>query len=100
MEKSSTQQNSITLFSQFNANEVFLKCMVMAFNRTNTEPFDITSTMKDVFSEFPKLTENDLKTALRNGGLGKYGKTYKLSTQEICVWIREYMKERKPGLAL
>jgi hypothetical protein len=32
---------------------------------------------------------------LRNGGLGKYGRTYKLSTQEVCYWIREHIKPIK-----
>lgn len=65
----------------------------LAFERTGTEPFNIESMVKDVQSEFPKLKEESFKQAIRNGGLGKYGKTYKLTTQEVCIWIREYLKE-------
>jgi hypothetical protein len=36
-----------------------------------------------------------IRQALRNGGLGKYGRTYKLSTQEVCYWIREHIKPIK-----
>jgi hypothetical protein len=56
--------------------------------------------INDISTEFPRLKDEDLKKAIRAGGLGKYGKTYRLSTQEVCIWIREYQKELKPKLAL
>ena len=46
----------------------------------------------DVYSEFKILDSDLIITALRNGSLGKYGKTYKLNVQEICIWIREHLK--------
>lgn len=46
----------------------------------------------DIYSEFKTLDSDLIITALRNGSLGKYGKTYKLNVQEICIWIREYLK--------
>jgi hypothetical protein len=46
----------------------------------------------DVYSEFKILDSDLIVTALRNGSLGKYGKTYKLNVQEICIWIREHLK--------
>lgn len=36
------------------------------------------------------MNEDHILKAIRNGSLGRYGKTFKLSTQEICIWIREY----------
>jgi len=51
--------------------------------------------INDVITEFKNLKDSDFRIALRNGGLGKYGKTYKLTTQEVCVWIREYLRENK-----
>jgi len=40
----------------------------------------------------------DIREALRNGSLAKYGITYKLNTQVICFWIREYLKSKKSKL--
>ena len=56
--------------------------------------------VSDVVSEFGELNVNLIVTALRNGSLGKYGKTYKLNIQEICIWIREYLKTDEAHLLL
>lgn len=69
--------------------------LFFAFERTKTAPFDVTGLVKDVLSEFPRLSGQDLIIALRNGGLGMYGRTFRLSTQEVCFWIREYIKPVK-----
>ena len=69
--------------------------LAVAFDRTNTEPFNVEKMSFDIITEFPELSDEDLKKAIKNGGLGKYGKTYKLSTQEVCIWIREYIKENE-----
>lgn len=66
-----------------------------AFERTGTDPYNIDGMINDIFSEFPHLTEEQIKKALRNGGLGVYGKTYKLTTQEVCIWIRTYYEENR-----
>ena len=71
--------------------------LAVAFERTNTEPYNIEKMSHDITTEFPDLSDDDFKKAIRNGGLGKYGKTYKLSTQEICIWIREYKTENHLG---
>jgi len=55
--------------------------------------------VNDIFTEFPKITEEQITKAMRNGGLGMYGKTYKLTTQEVCIWIRNYLKETGPVYA-
>lgn len=69
--------------------------LIVAFDRTRSEPFDVSSLIKDVLDEFPRLHTFTIREALRNGGLGKYGRTYKLSTQEVCYWIREHIKPIK-----
>ena len=74
-----------------------MKYIAVAFERTNTEVVNIEKMSFDIISEFPELSDEDFKKAIRNGGLGKYGKTYKLSTQEICIWIREYKNENHIG---
>jgi len=71
------------------------KALFFAFERTKTDPYDTTSLVKDVLSEFPRLSGDTLKAALRNGGLGMYGRTFRLSTQEVCFWIRECTKPIK-----
>ena len=78
-------------------NKVMLlqESLFFAFERTKSDPFDVSALIKDVLTEFPKLDINVIITALRNGGLGKYGRTYKLSTQEVCYWIREHIKPIK-----
>lgn len=76
------------------------KSITVAFDRTGTVPMgleQIDLMVNDVFAEFPGLNEVDIKKALRNGGMGLYGKTYKLTTQEICIWIRQYIKENVPA---
>ena len=68
--------------------------ILIAFERTLTEPYNIENMVTDIISEFPRVNPDEVVKAIRNGGLGKYGKTYKLSTQEVCIWIREYLKEK------
>lgn len=70
------------------------KSILIACERLNMEIVNIDNTVADILSEFKHLKTNDFTTALRNGGLGKYGRTYKLNTQELCFWIREYNKKK------
>jgi hypothetical protein len=67
--------------------------LLFAFERTKTEPFDCTGLICDVLKEFEYLSIENIIEALRNGGLGKYGRTFKLSTQEVCYWIRQHNKK-------
>lgn len=72
--------------------------IAVAFERTGTEIVNIDNMVLDVFSEFPNVNIEQILTALRNGSLGKYGKTYKFTTQEICIWIRKYLDETTPKI--
>lgn len=63
--------------------------------RTGSTDLIINSTLQDVIKEFPLMTEDRIIEAIKKGSLGAYGKTYKLTTQEICIWIREYLKTKK-----
>jgi len=74
--------------------------LAVAFERTNTPPFNLDKLVSDVLTEFPKVTNNEITAALRSGSLGKYGRTFKLSTQEICYWIREYLKSKNKKQSL
>ena len=68
--------------------------------RTGMELKNIDETIEDIYSEFKNLTLKEVKTAIRSGSLAKYGRSYRLSTQEICYWIREYLKENKNKLGI
>ena len=65
-----------------------------AFERTGTEPYNVDTMIADITSEFPNESTEDIVKAIRNGALGLYGRTYKLTTQEVCLWIRAYISNR------
>jgi len=65
----------------------------MAFSRVSTEPFDLTDMVTDIMEEYEDVEFDVIKKAIRNGSLGKYGRTYKLCTQEVCLWIDAHLKE-------
>jgi hypothetical protein len=69
--------------------------IAFAFERTRSEPFDITQMVRDISLEFHRVPSNKITEAIRNGSLGKYGRTFRLSTQEVCFWIREHIKPIK-----
>lgn len=81
------QENSIQISKQLTTS------LALAFERTGTEPNNLDLMIRDITTEFNNLTVEHLTQAIRNGGLGKYGRTYKLTTQEVCVWIRSYLLE-------
>ena len=78
-----------------NKKQDLLTALILAFERTRSEPFDVTGLMQDVLTEFSNINSDEIITALRLGGLGMYGRTFKLSTQEVCFWIRQYLKEKQ-----
>jgi len=84
------QQKSEIATREFNLKN----SLAVAFERTNTSPFNLDKLVSDVLSEFPRVSNEDITLALRSGSLGKYGRTFKLSTQEVCFWIREYQKSK------
>jgi hypothetical protein len=69
--------------------------MLIAFDRLNIEVFDFTKIIAEVKSNFSYVQEKEILKAMKNGALGKYGRTYKLSTQEVCFWIYSYLKEKE-----
>ena len=81
--------------NEINKQQSLQKALFYAFERTKSEPFDITLLVKDVLEEFPRVKETDLILAIRNGSLGMYGRTFRLSTQEVCYWIRQYTNPKQ-----
>ena len=90
-----SQTNSEITKVQDQKRQDLQKALFFAFERTKSDPFDVSGLITDVLTEFPKLSSDRMIEALRNGGLGKYGRTFRLSTQEVCYWIREYLKPNK-----
>jgi len=74
--------------------------LVIAMQRTEMELKNIDETIEDIYSEFKNISLKEIKKAIRNGSLAKYGRSYRLSTQEVCYWIREYLKENKNKLGI
>ena len=64
--------------------------LVVVMQRLDMEFSNINATIYDIVNEFHYLKLKDVIQALRNGSLGNYGRTYKLSTQEVCIWIRKF----------
>jgi len=70
------------------------KSLAVAMQRTNTEIISFELTLKDILIEFNNKKIIDVIEAIRQGGLGRYGITYKLTTQIVCYWINQYLKEK------
>jgi hypothetical protein len=82
--------------SEFNVK----KYLAVSMERLGMDFKNISLTTNDIITEFNYMSLKQIREALRNGSLGKYGRTYKLSTQEVCFWIREYLKANKNKLGL
>lgn len=74
--------------------------LVVAMQRVDQELTDVNATVQDVIKEFWYMKTKDVIEAIRSGSLGKYGKTFKLNTQEVCLWIRAYQESKKTKLGL
>ena len=68
--------------------------LALAMERLEMEIKNIDNTIEDICTEFFYCKLSDIKEAIRQGSLAKYGRSYRLSTQEISYWIRQYLKEK------
>ena len=68
-----------------------VKLMPLAIKRTGSNISDETmlSMSLDIENQFKETSIDIIQSALKKGALGEYGQTYKLTTQVICIWIRE-----------
>ena len=75
--------------------EILSVALSLAYERLNTgiDEAKLVKTHKFISSMFPDATLNDITTALKNGASGLYGRTYRMSDQELCIWIRQYLEE-------
>ena len=91
---------SLKQLNQLECEDDIKQSLVIVMSRLSMDFKNIDSTTNDLFNEFNYVTIKQIREVLRKGSLGHYGKTYKLSTQEVCVWIREYLKSNKSKLML
>lgn len=61
---------------------------------TGTDPKQISysAVCTAIATAFPGIKETYVIEALKKGMFGFYGRTYKLTVQEICCWMHEYLK--------
>ena len=74
------------------------QALSLAFERVGEYDFtksDIDFISSELKEEFPNIEERKIFKALRNGGFGNYGRTYKMCTTTVCFWIREYIMDEK-----
>lgn len=91
------QQQNLENNSQDYDLQIIKTSLTLAFSRTGCE-FDeqlARNIFNDVVEAFPTITIDEFTKALKNGGLGMYGKTYKLTSQEVCIWIRNYLNDTR-----
>ena len=81
-----------------NKEEVNLKIknkLVLALDRTgmtDVENHILDKISFDILQNFKEVKLSFLLEAINEGGLGKYGRTYRFSVQEICLWIYSKLK--------
>ena len=75
--------------------ELIQLSVAVALERTNSPALKVDSLVNDILEEFKNYDIDQITKAIRNGSLGLYGRTYRMSTQEVCIWIREYLKTNK-----
>lgn len=79
----------------FKKQDILTQSVSIAVERTGSTAFNPKNLIKDVLDEFKDVNINLITEAIKKGSLGAYGRTYKMSTQEVCIWIREYLKTNK-----
>lgn len=74
-----------------------LSFIPLAVERTGSEISreKMINMSRDICNEFSKVNIDVIKSAMRKGALGNFGSTYKLTTQEVCIWIRKELKWRR-----
>ena len=77
---------------------VIKSALIVAMQRLNLELENIDATITDVMTEFKTTSLEKIVEAIRSGSLAKFGKCYKLSTHEICHWIRQNNESKKSKL--
>jgi hypothetical protein len=65
----------------------------LAFERVGLEPKRVEEISKDIVYKFNNVEEKHIIQAIKNGALGDYGRTFRMSTQEVSIWIKKFIEE-------
>lgn len=76
------------------------KSLALVMQRLDSQFLDINSTATDICNEFSFMSLKDIFESLRLGSLGKFGLSFKLNTQTVCFWIREFNKNKQKNKML
>lgn len=71
------------------------KELVIALDRTgigNVEENILDRISIAILQNFKDVNLSFLLEAINDGGLGRYGRSYRFSVQEICLWIYSKLK--------
>lgn len=91
-----TPSNSESNIQTYSQNEkIIAASILLAFERTATKPERIEGLLRDVLNEFDYLPTEQITEAIKKGSLGYFGSCYKISTLQICLWIREFIKNER-----
>lgn len=71
------------------------KSLAIAIQRLDMQFNDIDKTSKDIYEEFQNSSLDTIRESIRKGSLGYYGRTFKLSTQEVCIWINQNIVSKR-----
>jgi len=88
-ELSKQEKQSETLIQHFDEDKL-RAAIVLAIERVGSGDFSIDHLVRDIKSEFIDLDGRDILKGIRAGSLGRFGRTYKLTIQDVCIWIRQY----------
>lgn len=83
---SKTQEQTESLFKVY---------LAYSMARLGQDFQNINETCKDILQEHNSVSIETLREAIKKGSSGDYGRTFKLCTQEVLIWIRKYLEELK-----
>ena len=77
--------------------EALKASIVLVFERLNENWNEdlFNRILKDISIEYEEFKIDFICESLRKGSLGKYGRTYRFSSQEVCFWIQKNYEEWK-----
>jgi len=68
--------------------------LALAMQKTDCEIKNIDWLIIDIVSEFGNKKTIDILEAIKQGSIGKFGISFKLTTQVVGYWINQYLKEK------
>jgi hypothetical protein len=71
--------------------------IVLAFERLNENWNEalFNRIIQDISIEYEDFKIDFICESLRKGSLGRFGRTYRFSSQEVCFWIKKNYQEWK-----